>query len=45
MEKLDLQIFRELKQEIVDMITRLQEADERGEDIPEEEVLQFRLEK
>lgn len=38
MEKLDLQIFRELKQEIVDMITRLQEADERGEDIPEEEV-------
>lgn len=38
MEKLDLQIFRELKQEIVDMFTRLQEADEREEDIPEEEV-------
>lgn len=38
MEKLDLQIFRELKQETVDMITRLQEADESGEDIPEEEL-------
>lgn len=38
MEKLDLQIFRELKQEIIDMITRLQEAGERGKDIPEEEI-------
>ncbi len=38
MEKLDLEIFRELKQEIVDMMTKSQEADERGENIPEEEV-------
>lgn len=41
MEKLDLQIFRELKQEIVDYITKYKEAEERGEYLSEEEEEQF----
>lgn len=41
MEKLDLQIFRELKQEIVDMIARMQEAEEQNLEYSEEEVQKF----
>ena len=41
MEKLDLQIFRELKQEIVDYVTKYKEAEERGEYLSDEEEQQF----
>ena len=41
MEKIDLQIFRELKQEIVDMIARIQEAEEQGLEYSEEELQKF----
>ena len=41
MEKLDLQIFRELKQEIVDIIERIQEAEEQGLEYSEEELQKF----
>ena len=41
MEKLDLQIFRELRQEIVDYITKYKEAEERGEYLSDEEKEQF----
>ena len=37
MEKLDLQIFRSLKQEVVGYFEKYEEAEERGEDISEEE--------
>ncbi len=41
MEKLDLQTFRELKQEVIDMINKYKEADDRGEYLSDEEVQQF----
>lgn len=41
MEKLDLQIFRNLKQEIVEYIAKYQEAEERGEYLSDEEKEQF----
>lgn len=41
MEKLDLQIFRNLKQEIVEYIAKYQEAEEREEYLSDEEVEQF----
>lgn len=41
MEKLDLQIFRELRQEIVEYITKYREAEERGEYLSDEEEEQF----
>lgn len=41
MEKLDLQIFRNLKQEIVEYIAKYQEAEERGEYLSDEEEKQF----
>lgn len=41
MEKLDLQIFRNLKQEIVEYIAKYQEAEERGEYLSDEEEEQF----
>ena len=41
MEKLDLQIFRNLKQEIVEYIAKYQEAKEREEYLPDEEREQF----
>lgn len=41
MEKLDLQIFRNLKQEIVEYIAKFQEAEERGEYLSDEEEEQF----
>lgn len=41
MEKLDLQIFRELKQEIVDGMIKFEEAEQRGEDLSTEEEEQF----
>ena len=41
MEKLDLQIFRELRQEIVDYITKYKEVEERGEYLSDEEEEQF----
>ena len=37
MEKLDLQIFRELKQEIVDYMTKFKEIEQRGEYLSDEE--------
>lgn len=40
MEKLDLQIFRDLKQEIVEDVAKIQDAEERGEYISDEEVEQ-----
>lgn len=41
MEKLDLQIFRELRQEIVEYMTKYIEAEERGEYLSDEEEEQF----
>ena len=41
MEKLDLQIFRELKQEIIEYMTKYREAEKRGEYLPNEEEEQF----
>ena len=41
MEKLDLQIFRELKQEIIDYVNKYREAEERGEYLSDEEQEQF----
>ena len=41
MEKLDLQIFRELKQEIIDYMNKVREAEEREEDLSDEEEEQF----
>ena len=41
MEKLDLQIFRNLKQEVVEFMTKYIDAEEREEDLPDEEVIQF----
>lgn len=41
MEKLDLQIFRELRQEIVDYITKCKEVEEREEYLSDEEEEQF----
>lgn len=41
MEKLDLQIFRELRQEIIDYINKYREAEERGEYLSDEEQQQF----
>ena len=41
MEKLDLQIFRELRQEIINYINKYREAEERGEYLSDEEQQQF----
>lgn len=41
MEKLDLQIFRELRQEIIDYMNKYREAEERGEYLSDEEEEQF----
>ena len=41
MEKLDLQIFRSLKQEVVEYIEKYKEAEERGEYLSDEEQQQF----
>lgn len=41
MEKLDLQIFRELRQEIIDYMNKYREAEERGEYLSDEEEQQF----
>lgn len=41
MEKLDLQIFRELRQEIIDYMNKYREAEERGEYLSYEEEEQF----
>lgn len=41
MEKLDLQIFRELRQEIIDYMNKYREAEERGEYLSDEEKQQF----
>ena len=41
MEKLDLQIFRELRQEIIDYMNKSREAEERGEYLSDEEKEQF----
>ena len=43
MEKLDLQIFRALRQEIIDYINKFREAEERGEYLSDEEEEQFQV--
>ncbi len=43
MEKLDLQIFRALRQEIIDYINKFREAEERGEYLSDEEGEQFQV--
>lgn len=41
MEKLDLKIFRELRQEIIDFINKAREGTERGENLSDEELEHF----